>query len=242
MDGRTITSTDPRGSRLLLGVAAALTFLLVAVPAALAAFVPTDRYEASATVGVRPDSTAAGSWQLASFLLPSVQADATSRRLRADVLARVAGEVPEGAVWTVETGVEPGTGVLDVTVTSTDREVVAPVADTYARTLVAAYLTDPALDLRLIDSAEPPSGPSSPDRALILATGLALGLLLSALVALLLHRGRRGPGRDELAAAPDELSRLTAPYPVSAGTGTGAGLGAGSRTEVLTQRSGGRPA
>ena len=62
---------------------------------------------------------------------------------------------------------EPGTGIIDIKVTSTDRNAVAPWAGALAKTLVIKAGQQLAT-LRLIDVPVAPSSPYAPNRLFVL--------------------------------------------------------------------------
>jgi capsular polysaccharide biosynthesis protein len=154
------------------------TFVLVAAGTLVAAFLPHDRYEATAVVSVEPSDPEV-STQLVNFLIPTVEA-----RIEGQALAgAVASRMPQGlgqAGWDVKTSVEPGSGVLRITVASDNRDVPLAAANSYAQTLDEQIPGTDVLDAVVIDLAARTFVVSS--RSPILVSGLSLAVILSLLV------------------------------------------------------------
>jgi Mrp family chromosome partitioning ATPase len=135
-----------------------------------------NRYESSATVIVDPSvvSGQIGNVQQIDFLIPQYLAQLESRTYLLIARATLPKEIQDASISVSATG-EPGTGIIDINVTSTNRDAVAPWAGALAKTLVKQAAQQLAV-LRLIDVPVAPSSPYAPNRAFV--------LLLSALVAL----------------------------------------------------------
>lgn len=189
---------------------ALLTFLLVAAIAVAAAYTPKNRYSSSTTLSAMPvTSTSSGSFNPAfySYLIPSLQAQATSKQLKATVRQKLAAQVGN-ASWTVTTSLEPGTGVLHLSATSRDQDIVAPVANATADALRADQPATGPLAVAVIDPATRPSSPSSPARMVILLSGLGIGVILALFAAMV--AGARGRRRSEVRAR-DNRTESTPP-------------------------------
>lgn len=173
---------------------ALLTLLLVAGGTLAAAFVPKDRYEATAVLSVEPaDPTV--STQLVNFLIPTVEARIDGQSLAADVASRL----PQGLAqsgWDVQTSVEAGSGVLRITVSSDDRNVPLAAANAYAERLDEQIPGTDVLNAVVIDLASRTVVVSS--RPTILVSGLSLAVILSLLVAVSLRK----PTAPRAASAP----------------------------------------
>lgn len=166
---------------------ALLTFLVVAALSVAAAYTPKNRYSSSTTLSLSPVTTgSSGSFSppFYNFLIPTLQAQATSRQLKATVRQKLAAQVG-GDSWTVSTILEPGTGVLHLSATSRDQDIVAPVANATADALRAAQPATGPLTVAVIDPATRPSSPSSPARLVILLSGLGIGVILALFAAML---------------------------------------------------------
>lgn len=169
------------GDRRRHWVAAAVTFGLVAAASLLAAFLPRQRYDATTVVSVQPTGRNV-STQLLTFLIPSLEARVTGHSFA----SQVAGTLPAAlrqpaAAWAVDTSVEPGSGVLRITVNSPDRRVPVPAANAYAQALAHGNLDSRALRVLVIDPAR--EAKSATSRTTILVSGISLAVILSLLVA-----------------------------------------------------------
>ena len=109
-----------------------LCALVLAGATIAAAFVVPDRYAATSVIAVQPTSTDV-STQLLAYLIPGVEAQTVGANLERDVRTALSDDA--SAQWAVSTSVEPGAGVLNVTVTSEDPAVPVPVTNEYASLL-----------------------------------------------------------------------------------------------------------
>jgi capsular polysaccharide biosynthesis protein len=189
------------------GILALATLVVVVAGTLVAAFVPKDRYEATAVVSVEPGDPNVNT-QLVNFLIPTVEARIEGQSLAAEVASRLPADLAQ-AGWTVRTSVEPGSGVLRITVSSDDRDVPLTTANAYAQTLDERIPGTQVLDAVVIDPASRTVVVSS--RPTILISGLSLALILSVLVGFGLRapaeagRSVRGPvngSEDHLVAGP----------------------------------------
>ena len=168
----------------LLAVA---TFLLVSIATLVAAFLPSQRFESTAVVSVEPSSPDV-STQLVNFLIPTVEARIHGQSLASQVAARLPSELAE-AGWDVETRVEPGSGVLRITVASANRDVPMVAANGYAQTLDEQIPGTDVLDAVVIDLASRTVVVSS--RPTVLVSGFSLAAILAFLVWVGLRRPTR---------------------------------------------------
>jgi capsular polysaccharide biosynthesis protein len=156
------------------------TFVVVVAGTAMAAFLPQDRFEATTVLSVEP-STPDTSTQLVNFLIPTVEARIDGQSLAAEVASRLPADLAQ-AGWDIETSVEPGSGVLRITVASANRDVPMVAANAYAQTLDEQIPGTEVLDAVVIDLASRTAVVSS--RPTILVSGLSLAVILSLLVAI----------------------------------------------------------
>lgn len=155
-------------------------FVVIAAGTAWAAVTPENRYSAKSTISVEPTEVGGtgASVQQITFLMPALQEDLTSDRLRATVDEGLVSGLPNAA-YSVSSSVDSGTGVLRVIVDSGSREVVAPVANGYAAALASEVSTKRGLQGRVVDEASTPSSPSGPARAGTWLSGLVLACLVA---------------------------------------------------------------
>lgn len=175
--------------------------LIVLGIAAAAAFVPSPKYRATTTVVVSPSAVGGavptGATDVVTFSMPALRALVTTSTYQAQ--ARSALGIAGGTTWSTSTTVEPDSGVLHISVESTSRGVVAPVANDYAGRLARGIPGQPALSVAVLDRATRPSSSFSPDRPVLLVLGAGLGVVLALLLAALLGPGaapRRDPDAD----------------------------------------------
>ncbi len=155
---------------------AIVIFLVVMAGGTAVALRSPNRYQSTATVIVDPTvvSGQVGNVQQIDFLIPQYLAQLESRTYLITARATLPNEIRDAPITVSATG-EPGTGIIDIKVTSTSRAAVAPWAGALATTLVKQAKQQLAV-LRLIDVPETPSSPYAPNRVFV--------LFLSALVAL----------------------------------------------------------
>lgn len=144
-----------------------------------AAYLPAERYRASATIVVLPsaDATNASPF-LVSSAMPSLAARVQSRSFALGARDRLMreGALPRAGVSVTAEG-DPGTGILTITAESTDPKAVAPWANAYAAHAVETLAATRFLELQLLDSAVEPLRPSAPVRPPIIFGSTALGLI-----------------------------------------------------------------
>lgn len=171
----------------------AVVLLTIAVGVFLAV-TPEDRYRATSTVLVQPNLTEDGqpvSVQVIDFLVPSLLRTVDTNTFQEKAVA----ELPLGlrrADVNVSAGAEAGTGILTVTATSTDKDVVAPWSQAVANR-VAEELDSDLVNLAVIDEAVEPDSPYAPNRVLIIVIAVVLGLV-NGLLAALIAQAIRGRG------------------------------------------------
>jgi Mrp family chromosome partitioning ATPase len=162
----------------------AVVLLLVTGAGAAAALLPADRYRASATLLATPTARAsqANTLSAAQFVLPSLAKVVESGTVRSRVLSE-SPVLRRARDLEVDASAEPGTGVLRVQATSTNRTVVAPMADALAAELLRLQTPDDLFAVQVLDPATVPTSPAEPQRASILVGSLILALILALLAA-----------------------------------------------------------
>jgi hypothetical protein len=154
-----------------------LIALVIAGATIVAALAVPERYEATSVVAVQPTSTEV-STQLLAYLIPGVEAQTVGADLESEVRKRLPDDT--AAKWSVSTSVEPGAGVMNVTVTSEDSNVPVPVANEYASLLSTSDLGTDALSIDVIDLAS--SSKRASERAVLLVAGIGLTVLVPLLL------------------------------------------------------------
>jgi hypothetical protein len=155
-----------------------LCALLLGGATVAAALLVDERYEATSVMAVEPTSTEV-STQLLSYLIPGVEAQTVGGEVESAVRADLDDGVSQAA-WSVTTDVEPGAGVLKVTVSSEEQGVPVPVTNEYATYLTTSEIGTEALDITVIDpavEAEP-----STERQIVIVAGLGLTVLVPLLL------------------------------------------------------------
>lgn len=166
-----------------------LTFFLVfgifVVGGAAAAFLRPNHYEAKATIIGVPakGQTDFNSVSAVQFLLPTVVKNVSTVTFRNLVRQSMpAGTSLQGV--SIGAALEQGTGIIDVTASSKDPQVVVSAANTAALVLVRQQLT-PTIELKLLDPAHAAKNTATRLRAPILVSALALGLIFAVFSALI---------------------------------------------------------
>lgn len=148
------------------------------------AYLPPDRYKATAIILVQPDPDKAQFQpQVVNFVVPSLIAQAHSRTLAEQAIARLP-EALRGARVKVDTVDVDGTGVVSVTASSTRQGAVAPWATAFAEQLVRSDAGSSYVILDLLDPARPPSRPYAPKRKPIVVSSVFLGMIAAVLTAI----------------------------------------------------------
>lgn len=180
-----------------------LVILIVVGLAAAAAFLPAKKYDATATVVVSAVTSAGetdtSSPDLVTFLMPALQAQVASGAFEKS--ARDSLKYSDDKSWTASSSIEPDSGVLYIDISSTDKSVVAPVANAYADELGDGIPGQPQLSVSLLDAATTPSAPYSPNPPLLIILGLTLGVILAVLFAAVAGPGAEGRRMRSAAAA-----------------------------------------
>jgi capsular polysaccharide biosynthesis protein len=202
-------------------VLAVATFVLVAIATMLAAFLPPERFQATAVVSVEPDDTDV-STQLVNFLIPTVEARIEGQSLASEVSSRLPAELANSG-WEVETRVEPGSGVMRITVASDNRDVPMVTANAYAQILDEQIPGTDVLDAVVVDLAARTVVVSQ--RPTVLVSGLALATILAFLMFVGLRRpSRTGAPEAMPAGVPDRpavAGPVTAPKPYAGSVRSG---------------------
>ena len=215
-------------------VLAAAVLLVVIAAGVIAAVVPADRYSSTATViadpTIGPDGQV-GAVQQIDFLVPQYLARIGSRGFLSVAGAPLTPSVQRAPISISPSG-EPGTGIISIEVTSTQRNAVAPWAAALAKTLIATSEKRFAT-LTLIDEPVTPSSPYAPNRLFVVGISVLLALLaslLSVVLAAALRAPRDGAaeirerfGMRVLAEIPTLPRRLAAHGPAEFGAAARAG-------------------
>jgi tyrosine-protein kinase len=162
-----------------------VVFLLIVGMGAAAAFLRTERYEATATIIAQPASGRAdfNSVENVRFLLPSIVEQVSTDSFR----SRVRQSLPSGLSLSgvkLNASVEQGTGILRIKAEGTRRDEVTPIANGAAKVLVDRKIA-PTLTLAVIDPAHRAKSASAGLRAPILASSIIVGLIFGVFFALM---------------------------------------------------------
>ena len=169
-------------------VVAIAAFLLCVLAGAAAAILPAKHYTATTLLAVQPAPGAAvdgqNPSQVIALIAPQLPAEATA----ASNLARARANVPQpyrsiGA--TVAAAVDPGTFIVTITATSSNKVAASKYANAVANRLIA-YQPKPAVSsyaLNQLSPAVPPTAPSNP-RSPILLGAAAFGVILGIFAAM----------------------------------------------------------
>jgi succinoglycan biosynthesis transport protein ExoP len=186
MEFRDLVRTLKRFRLLAAGVFAAVLLLGIA-----AAFLPAQRYRASATLLVEPSAEQVdfSDVEAVRFLLPAlverVDTSAFHGRVRQAVLPPFRGDDVS-----ISATLEQGTGLVRLTAEGRDPQAVATYANVGARTLIDQKISR-RIQISVLDPAETPTSPSSPRRVPILLGSALLGLILAVFTALAANSLRR---------------------------------------------------
>lgn len=180
--------------------AAVAAFLIVLGLGMAAAFLPATRYTATATLLAQPNLEVVefGQVQVVEFLLPSL-----ARQAESDRFARSAADaLPRGATrasYDVTAETDPGTGVLEIKVTTERRAAAAPMANELATQLVQRQAAARLVVLSVLDPASEPRSPAPPAPSTIVMAAIVLGLIAAVFVALATNTLRkRVQGAEEV--------------------------------------------
>jgi Mrp family chromosome partitioning ATPase/capsular polysaccharide biosynthesis protein len=204
-------------------VAVVVALIVMAAGTAVALRSP-NRYQSSATVIVDPTivSGQAANVQQIDFLIPQYLALLKSRSYLIAARSTLPASIRDAPISVAATG-EPGTGIIDITVTSTVRTAVAPWAGALAQRLVTQAKEQLAV-LKLIDVPQTPSKPYAPNRLFVIALSALIALftaIISVIVAGALRARRDGAAEirerfgirvlAEIPTLPRRLAILTPP-------------------------------
>ena len=156
---------------------ALFAFVVVLGIGVAAAYVPEEKFTATAALVAQPNGDAVdfGQVPLVEYLIPSLCQQVQSEEFRDGVEGGAPAEL-QGLEYDVSCSNEPGESILEVSVEGRDQQAVAPLADLYANRLVARSPVTDVVALSVIDPATEPSAPSAPAKTLILLAAVVLGL------------------------------------------------------------------
>ena len=166
-------------------------FAVVLALGLAAAFIPANKYRATATLLVEPsgDNVDFSDVEAVRFLLPAlaerVNTDAFHARVRQDVPPRFRDADVE-----LSADVEQGTGLVRLTAEGHDPRAQQAWANSGARTLIDQKVSQ-RIEISVLDPADLPTSPSSPRRVPILLGAALLGLILAVFAALAANALRR---------------------------------------------------
>jgi len=149
------------------------------------AYLPAERYEATSSIVVRPSEDLGPNIQGVRFVLPSLAAQATTE----DNYAAVFSALPpalQNSDWTVDVATDAEALLMYVTASSTDAQVVAPVANRFAQRIVNQGPDDPLVVFSLLEQATAVKSTASA-RTVLVVGGLALGIIVGILAMLSAH-------------------------------------------------------
>lgn len=186
-------------------------FLAVALATLWAAFSPPTRFEAASVVSVQPSATNV-STQSVEYIIPSVEQRIASSAFRTGVRDQLPTPLRSGD-WSVATTTSPGSGVLRISISSTRRDLVMPVANAYATFLTMQKLSKIPVEVVVVN---PASGSLSlSHRTTVLVSGFGLAAILAGLAALVRLSWADAPlaaaGSDGMGAPVSVASRLADP-------------------------------
>jgi len=169
-----------------VATAVALAFV---IGATLYAYQLPNQYEGRVVVAFAPRKDVNIGGDIVRQVLPKYIAYATARA----TLDRVAGEIGENPALlrdAVDAGVSADSGNLTITVELGSARRSSDAANAVAGAVVAFADTDELLAAVIVAPSLPSTVPSGPPRKLIMAAALVVGVLLGAVAAYLLERGR----------------------------------------------------
>jgi capsular exopolysaccharide synthesis family protein len=164
-------------------------FLLVLAVGLAFAYLPSDKYSATAVVLVQPDPAKQVQPQVVSLITPTLVAELGSRTLRDAALQSISDPYRKASVQVKAT--DDGTGVLRIVASSSNRDAVAPWATAFASQVVQSTTGDGYVTISLLDTATKPTAPYAPNRQTILASFFLMGLIVGVMSALAAAAYRR---------------------------------------------------
>ncbi len=150
---------------------------------------PTE-YDAEAIVAISPRPTVPGSSSDFVRILGPKYVSYISARSTVDQVAATLGEDPDTLADALNADLARDTGTVTIVARRQVPSVAARDANAFADKLVEFGRLDKLMTAQLVAPALPPTQPAAPQRKLLMAAALVLGLLLATGVAVLLERGR----------------------------------------------------
>lgn len=186
MEFRDLVRTLKRFRLLAAGAFAAVLLLGVA-----AAFLPAERYRASATLLVEPsgEDVDFSDVEALRFLLPALAERVDTSAFHGQVRQAVPPSFRDDDV-SLSAALEQGTGLVRLTAEGLDPRAVQTWANVGSRTLIDQKVFQ-RIQISVLDPADTPSSPSSPRRVPILLGSALLGLILAVFTALAANSLRR---------------------------------------------------
>jgi Mrp family chromosome partitioning ATPase/capsular polysaccharide biosynthesis protein len=166
-------------------------FLVLTAIGLAAAFVPTARYESSVTVLVQPAGQGVdfGTAEATQVLVPPVAQRVGSSSFADAVSGRLPGVLKGSDVqFTAET--PPGTGLLTIKSSTTNRAAAKPAADAAVAEL-QQHPVSPQIQVTSVNPATGAESLAAKRNVPIILGSMTLGAILGVLAALLLHMTRR---------------------------------------------------
>lgn len=174
-------------------LAGLIAFAVVLELSVLLAGPGQEMYRSSSTLFVQPSVTNANSVSVqgVQFLMPALEARVASSTMRDEVRRGLRGEVA-ASLWEATATTDPGTGLLRLTVVSSDPAVPPPVAEGYsARLRDYADESEIPVSITVLEPPGPALAQSSRRWLALLLSGGVLGLGAAVAAALLAARIRR---------------------------------------------------
>ncbi|MGE3795669.1 MAG: cellulose synthase operon protein YhjQ/BcsQ [Dehalococcoidia bacterium] len=157
-------------------------FAVCVLGSAILAFAPSEKFEASSTIVVRPSEELGSNVQGIRFVLPSLAEEAQSPA----VFNALTDSLPSSlldADWDVTVDTDAESLIMIVTASSGDRDVPVPIANRFAEAVVAEQEADQLVILRTLDQASEVRSTAGA-RSVLLTAGVALGLVAGVLAIL----------------------------------------------------------
>lgn len=165
-------------------IASLFIFAFIVVAGSFVAYMPPDKYEASAIVLVQPNPEKANiTPQIIGLMVPSMLAQLDSRSFRERALASVSSDIRSARVR-ISAVDSFGSGALNIRASSTQREAVAPWATAMAKQIIAEPVGQGVVVLSLLDEARPPAKPYAPSRKPVVFSSVVLGMIVATLGAI----------------------------------------------------------
>jgi tyrosine-protein kinase len=166
-------------------------FAAVLVLGLAAAFLPAEKYRASATLLVEPsgDNVDFSDVEAVRFLLPALAERVDTSAFHGKVRQAVTPQLREEDV-SLAASVEQGTGLVRLIAEGHNPRAVEIWANVGARTLIDQKVSR-RIQISVLDPADLPTSPSSPRKVPILFGSALLGLILAVFVALAANSFRR---------------------------------------------------